>query len=104
MIYNVDNNDGSKIDQNTKEVAELNFSVENAPISPELMHSVPQLVSCAAACYMGALCKSDSGSSSYGSFISVEGFLDCTDYKNHYYKRDWAEKRRSEKKKKIQCV
>lgn len=35
--YNVDNNDGSEIDENTKEVAILSLSVENAPIFAELM-------------------------------------------------------------------
>lgn len=69
--YNVDNNDGSDIDQNMKEGAELSLSAENAPIFPELVHPVPQQLSFAAACYMGAVCKSVSGSISYGSSISL---------------------------------
>lgn len=84
--YNVDNNDGTEIHQNMKEVAELSLSVANAPIFRELMHPAPQLLSSAAAFYMGAVCKSDSGSISYGSSISLKGFLDCTDSKNDYYK------------------
>lgn len=76
------------------------------PLSPRA-HAVPplpRLVSCAAACYMGAVCQSDSGSSSYGSFIALEGFLDCTDSKNYYYKGNWAEQRMSEKKKILYTV
>lgn len=87
-----------------KKVAELSLSVENAPIFPELMLPVPRLVSFAADCYMGAVCKSDSGSISYGSSISLEGFLDCTDSKNYYYRGDWAEERRNEKEKILYIV
>lgn len=72
LADSVDDNDECEKDQNMKELRELrSFCVKYSPWS---VCTVPWLASFAAACYMGAITESDSGSISYCSSIHLRGF------------------------------
>lgn len=92
--YNVDNNRSKH-----KGSSRIKILCGKCSYLPWAHAFFPRLVSCAAACYMGALCKSDSGSSSYGSFISVEGFLRLHRLQKSLLQRELGRKEEWEEKK-----